>query len=641
MADTPPISPTTKLEKPSSKKFEQARSPSPKPIIGKPRKISPYVDIRVSVDSYIKEPRVEGENDVRTPTPVARSLKKKVSSEPTLAVAIEDVYDKLEQGELEQDCVSLPVQDATEEDKAEADKDHAEVANDKVEVATNSTEATNGTIEVANDIKEVYNDVIEPDQGEVEAVDSRPETTNTNTESERAPSEMLVSVPASPAGVYSATTQTTPTLHATIPKVGGLKMVGTSPGRLESMVSIPTDDEEARDVVSDIAPKHRFKRSATMITNVSTALGAMGPEPNKVQSMASFRKKAAMLGKATSVIKGSKGMGVTDNAMITIDSCKLYEVLKPLFITMKIAGLFFIRPQGEALFQRKGLLKHVTGQQIYCIVIFAIMCLNWFRSILSFNNHETFGYVVFFKLLWCIFWYECASRSLFANMMWWKKEKGLQELFITIERSCYADGIIPYEAGLRKAMYWVFFSVVIGCLSITAVFTYGFFGSPKIQLLFDTVLLPVPSDISYIVVYKGFLLAIIIWSVIVAGLSLAFYTIVCYILYKEFQNFSRTFGMKIGPEGEFEDDLQKFRITHQNKSLLVHQADGCFKYYVANTYMSNSPLICLLLYNLLDSNQEFLYRLMGMYWVAIVLIQTVILSVAAIALNTQVTAINQ
>ena len=83
--------------------------------------------------------------------------------------------------------------------------------------------------------------------------------------------------------------------------------------------------------------------------------------------------------------------------------------------------------------------------------------------------------------------------------------------------------------------------------------------------------------------------------------------------------------------------LQKFRITHQNKSLLVQQADGCFKYYVTNTYMSNCPLVTLLLYNLLDTQQDFLYRLMGMYWVAIVLSQTVALSVAAIAINTQVT----
>jgi hypothetical protein len=54
-------------------------------------------------------------------------------------------------------------------------------------------------------------------------------------------------------------------------------------------------------------------------------------------------------------------------------------------------------------------------------------------------------------------------------------------------------------------------------------------------------------------------------NIVIFCLSIAFYIILCYIIYKEFEYMCRTFGMKIRPDGQFADDLEKFRIAHQQR----------------------------------------------------------------------------
>ncbi len=46
-------------------------------------------------------------------------------------------------------------------------------------------------------------------------------------------------------------------------------------------------------------------------------------------------------------------------------------------------------------------------------------------------------------------------------------------------------------------------------------------------------------------------------------------------------------------DGVFMDDLEKFRIRHQMRCKLVEDADQLFKYYIANAYTTQVPMICL------------------------------------------------
>lgn len=64
--------------------------------------------------------------------------------------------------------------------------------------------------------------------------------------------------------------------------------------------------------------------------------------------------------------------------------------------------------------------------------------------------------------------------------------------------------------------------------------------------------------------------------------------------------------------------------------------DQIFKYFVASTFTAHVPLLCLLMYNLLDMQQTMGYRLYGLYWMVMIMVQSVTVAVAATMVNTQV-----
>ena len=97
------------------------------------------------------------------------------------------------------------------------------------------------------------------------------------------------------------------------------------------------------------------------------------------------------------------------------------------------------------------------------------------------------------------------------------------------------------------------------------------------------------------------------------------------------------FLMKIKEDGQFTDDLEKFRIMHQKRCTLVQDADSSFKYYIANTYATNVPLLCLLLYNLVyDESNSLSYRFINTFRILYVFLQMMVVSVAATLINNQV-----
>ena len=69
---------------------------------------------------------------------------------------------------------------------------------------------------------------------------------------------------------------------------------------------------------------------------------------------------------------------------------------------------------------------------------------------------------------------------------------------------------------------------------------------------------------------------------------------------------------------------------------MVEQADQILKYFVASTFTAHVPLLCLLMYNLLDMAQRLTYRLYGLYWMLMVMVQSLTVAVAATMVNTQV-----
>ena len=107
-----------------------------------------------------------------------------------------------------------------------------------------------------------------------------------------------------------------------------------------------------------------------------------------------------------------------------------------------------------------------------------------------------------------------------------------QELFINFERICYSDKIIPYESSLKRTMtVFIVLSFVTSFINVSMT-AYGMFGPEDVQVMYEMYLVPVAPDSAGIIVFKIFLLLVTFINGMVAILTLTFYTVVCYILYK-------------------------------------------------------------------------------------------------------------
>ena len=79
------------------------------------------------------------------------------------------------------------------------------------------------------------------------------------------------------------------------------------------------------------------------------------------------------------------------------------------------------------------------------------------------------------------------------------------------------------------------------------------------------------KTLSSVIVFKAYWMLVTIVNSIVATLSLAFYTAICYVFYKELEYIRRTFAHKVaemnelgairGPSGE----IERFRMSHQRR----------------------------------------------------------------------------
>lgn len=359
----------------------------------------------------------------------------------------------------------------------------------------------------------------------------------------------------------------------------------------------------------------------------------------KRQSSINFKKTASAVGIASGVLNNHRSIH-TDDELRSIEDCLLYDVMRPLFLAMKCFGIFFIRPQGEALFQRKrkgGILSTWTTLQVYCIIICMVLAINMLRSLSSFRGQDSFGNILFFKLYWSIMWYECASRALLNVRMCWLKKANLQDLFLTIERICYSDGIIPYEESMRKTLKVYLFSSFFLVFCYVIVAACGFFIHTEMSVIFDMVLLPFSASAPGIIAWEIIVLLILFLGRSISSLTLIFLNMVSFILYKEFEYLCRTLTMKIRDDGQFMDDLEKFRIMHQNRCKLVEQMDQLFKYYMANTFMTNIPLMCILFYSIINSADQYLSsRILGIFYLGSSIFQMVSVSVPATRICTQV-----
>ena len=320
----------------------------------------------------------------------------------------------------------------------------------------------------------------------------------------------------------------------------------------------------------------RFRNTVTIVENVLTAVRPCLPlTPAECGQRQGLHKSFSTVGKASAGFSGADARGrssAPERQFQSVDRTLIYEVLRPFFVCMKVFGMFFVRLHGDDLYRTSSDVGGASSRQrrigmIYCVVVTAVLAFNTLRSIVEFrSNGNDILYVLTFKFVWIVFLYEGLSRIALVNFMCYRRNGGLAEVFFQIETGCYTDGIIPYEASLRRIMYSILASTIVAVLFVGAVYVYGFYSdNGDLVGIFDVLLVPKSGSSDDIV--NGIVLLFVLWNTAVSMLYLGFFGLVCYILYKEFEYLGRTFEMKIGQDGSFTDDLERFRIAHQRRYI--------------------------------------------------------------------------
>ena len=88
----------------------------------------------------------------------------------------------------------------------------------------------------------------------------------------------------------------------------------------------------------------------------------------------------------------------------------------------------------------------------------------------------------------------------------------------------------------------------------------------------------------------------------------------------------------VAPDAFLICQLFRFKCRCQ----IVEKADYLFKVYIANAYMTEVPIVVLLMYNLLSTQQDTMHRVTGMVFFLQILAEMVLISAACIIVNSQV-----
>ena len=274
----------------------------------------------------------------------------------------------------------------------------------------------------------------------------------------------------------------------------------------------------------------------------------------------------------------------------------LFKALYPLFFSMKLTGLYFVRNYPEPGCRPRGILP--TPSQLFATGCLIIHWLNVIRSLFSFNSEDQFGSELFMKVVFTSFGI-LASLNVTTLYIACHRSDWLPELFLYWDglRSLSNQSCVQY---VRKRVLglcvfsWVIIFSSISCNAYIAVS----------RNMFDMRFLPFTLDMPHFQVVK---LVFIIVDLLLNSAWL-FPVILtcgtCVVLFKEFSMVNTKLLTILGDLDILAVDMPSIRLRHQNVCKLVEKADKFLCLHMAASFVHNILTICLMLY-VLAFDQRF------------------------------------
>ena len=319
--------------------------------------------------------------------------------------------------------------------------------------------------------------------------------------------------------------------------------------------------------------------------------------------------------------------GISRGDML-IEETHLFRLFKPMFLYMKYCGLFYINDS----FQKRRRKKRSKFPKIYCICICLLVSLNFVRSLSGYSFQEAFGNVLLFKLLISCWWLECSTKAINAFINCYQKDR-MFTFFVLFEKVCTEKSVERYRKWIKKWMIKSLFEATFFASFNVVGTAYAIFAVPELDVLFDVILAPFKPDSVYAMPLRGFNVFMQLVNSMVAMIPLAFYKVICLTLYKEFSLLSKDFSTRIDDEGTFHGDLEETRMRHQQLCKLTEAADSMFNFFIAAAFSANTPMLCILLYDLMYGHVHAAQTILLIFWLVFTLGHMAMISIFGTLIN--------
>ena len=266
----------------------------------------------------------------------------------------------------------------------------------------------------------------------------------------------------------------------------------------------------------------------------------------------------------------------------------LFKALYPLFFSMKLTGLYFVRNYPEPGCRPRSILP--TPSQLFATGCLIIHWLNVIRSLYSFNSEDQFGSPLFLKIIFLIY-------GIFVAI-------NVTVLYIACHRSDWLPELLLYWDGLHNLQAKKSTAKYINKrVLIVTILTWAFVLSMTMYTIYLYIFketparfLPFTSDMPYfkVVKYAYVILDFFAYNAWLFPMVLTCGT--CVFLCKEFSDVNNELLRLIGDWDRLAVRMPATRLRHQNVCKLVEKADKILCLHIAASFVDNILTICLTLY---------------------------------------------
>ena len=278
-----------------------------------------------------------------------------------------------------------------------------------------------------------------------------------------------------------------------------------------------------------------------------------------------------------------------------VDENLLYNLLKPLIVSLEICGLAHER----AIQTRDE--KHSWKQKVlfgYGIFMQIITWLNVVRLLfLLINDKFVLDWLMIGKLELIIFNLHCSASATFLFYSFTRKSclSDYLKLFKSKVQDVYPE-IGDLEDTLKMKIIWA----VSMCWILSLIFCLSSVYMLFFTHLYDLFLMPFQDTDPNILFIKSFLFMFItIPTVTAASFAQGFLVILCLKLGKVCEFITKRFLEKVSEDGKFRGKIDEYRQKHNDLCILIQHVDNFISLYISETLVLFIFLTCLVLYGLI------------------------------------------